>query len=242
MVVARVTSFFCTAFALALACSSDPASPGGTGGSPGTGGKGGANSGGASSGGAGGSSGSTTAGSVSGGGSAGGAAGASAGNSSGGSTTGGAGAGQGGTTAGQSGGGANSSGGGGTSGLPAYAGPGVGCVLGKPNAEENRCDAGQTCCQIRFGATHCGANAAACEPCTEPGECTTIACDEPADCPVGVCCATLSNGLGAVEFSQLGCQSSCTEDQYVICATDDDCPTGFTECGISSMGIRRCFH
>lgn len=159
-------------------------------------------------------------------------------------------------TAGNGGGGASagtSSGGGGSGGTPSggtnssgsgpdYAGPGVACALGMQDAAANRCSANQTCCRVRLGATHCGADVAACDPCPEAGECTAIACDEPADCPGGVCCATLGDGGGAVEFTKLTCQTSCRDDQYVICATAADCPSGFTECGISSMRIRRCFH
>lgn len=126
--------------------------------------------------------------------------------------------------------------------LPSYAGPGVDCYMGLPKDEDNRCGVGQTCCKERFGSINCQPDIGSCAPCSEPGECTAISCDEPADCPGGACCATLGSGGGGVEFARLTCQPSCNEGQYVICATAADCPSEYTECGISSMVIRRCFH
>jgi hypothetical protein len=168
------------------------------------------------------------------------------------STAGGATPSDGGSAAGGSAGGATSGGnvatagsntaGSGGADLPAYAGPGVSCYMGQPDDKDNRCGVGQTCCEERFSRTECQPDIGSCPACSEAGECTAISCDEPADCPGGACCATLGTGGGGVEFARLTCQPSCSEGQYVICSTLVDCPSEYTECGISSMLIHRCFH
>jgi hypothetical protein len=190
-------------------------------------------------------------------------AGASGGNNAGGSGTsiggaegksgaGGVATSNGGTAAGVAPGGATNAGSGGSAGastagaggsdLPDYAGPGVGCFMGYLDDKDNRCGVGQTCCQERLSRTECQPDIGSCAPCSKPGECTAISCDEPSDCPGGACCATLGTGGGGVEFARLTCQPSCSEGQYVICSTLADCPSEYHECGISSMLIHRCFH
>jgi hypothetical protein len=83
------------------------------------------------------------------------------------------------------------------------------------------CQAGtQECCMGSDNALSCASTALS-DPC--PGG-TDIRCDDPSDCPNGVCCITLDTGkdlLGAQ------CETACPTGQTELCSPSSaTCPNG----------------